>query len=624
LTLRHLADSDSKVIEVERYSNLNLNPVSPNYIARRIGDKYVTFDTNERRLKEYGKYKNQSSFVRVEMDADLDTQGPDDPSMVPFGFFGPPRPKGFSVLGNDASLFDIDTSLAATGSIMEDSWIPKETDNIGYPAIAGNDAVASSRTSAEARFTGSFVWPTIPLRVSSSDDGLPSERMAYHGFVTTRAAGSTVFDPSVRDVVMGIPDRTLQSQTFSTYQNLTGTMEIPVVFTLDDIVSGSTNSGETRHAHNSGSRDRGHSISAAVAGFTKGSLTKTGWEATILYGADKFVAPLFGGTDGLDITEADPFRNTYLATSTTPQTSYAYNSIRQAIDIVSDSEVVEGNIVLVPGLTNATLTQHLVDVAEDRADCLAIIDIEDDFIPAAENTATFANRVPDVDNAVQKLRARVMDSSYGCAYFPFVQMLDNINNQLVFVPPSVVALGVMGSSQNKSKLWFAPAGFNRGGISQGAAGIPVVDVTYKLSKKERDDLYDVSINPIASFPAEGLVVFGQKTLQANPSALDRINVRRLLLFLKKEVSRIANGIIFDQNTKVTWNRFTGQVEPFLRGVKTNFGLEDYKIILDESTTTPDLVDRNILYAKIFLKPTKAIEFIAIDFNITNQGAAFDD
>jgi len=152
----------------------------------------------------------------------------------------------------------------------------------------------------------------------------------------------------------------------------------------------------------------------------------------------------------------------------------------------------------------------------------------------------------------------------------------------------------------------------------------VIGITKKLTSEHRDDLYEANVNPIASFPAEGIVVFGQKTLQATPSALDRINVRRLMIFLKKAISGIASGILFDQNVQVTWNRFTGQVEPFLRNVQTGLGLTDFKVVLDSSTTTPDLVDRNILYAKIYLKPARAIEYIAIDFNISREGAAFAD
>jgi hypothetical protein len=191
-------------------------------------------------------------------------------------------------------------------------------------------------------------------------------------------------------------------------------------------------------------------------------------------------------------------------------------------------------------------------------------------------------------------------------------------------PPSIAAVGTYSSAQTDSELWFAPAGFTRGGLTEGSAGLPVIGVKQRLTSKDRDDLYEANINPIASFPAEGIVIFGQKTLQKTPSALDRVNVRRLMIYLKKEISRMAARLLFDQNVEVTWHRFTSQVIPFLDSVKTRLGLEDFKVKLDTTTTTPDLIDRNIMYAKIYLKPAKSIEFIAIDFVITNSGAAFED
>jgi phage tail sheath protein FI len=182
----------------------------------------------------------------------------------------------------------------------------------------------------------------------------------------------------------------------------------------------------------------------------------------------------------------------------------------------------------------------------------------------------------------------------------------------------------MSYGQSSQELWFAPAGFTRGGLTEGRGGVPVINVSQKLSSKERDTLYENNINPIAQFPAEGIVIFGQKTLQVTPSALDRINVRRMMIFVKREISKIASRLLFDQNVQVTWSRFTGQVNPFLSTVKSRLGLTDYRVILDSTTTTPDLVDRNIMYAKIFLKPARSIEFIAIDFTITDSGASFAD
>ena len=234
------------------------------------------------------------------------------------------------------------------------------------------------------------------------------------------------------------------------------------------------------------------------------------------------------------------------------------------------------------------------------------------------------NTQSTVTTLVNGLRDRALNSSYGCAFYPWVRARDTINGSFVWLPPSVAALGTFSSSQRRTQVWFAPAGFNRGGLTEGAAGIPVVDVAHQLRRKDRDDLYTANINPIAKFPAEGIVIFGQKTLQVTPSALDRINVRRMMIFVKKRISQIAAGMLFDPNVQQTWKRFLARVNPFLADVKTNFGLSDYKVVLDVTTTTPDLIDRNVLYAQIFLKPTRAIEYIAIDFNISRTGASFSD
>ena len=350
--------------------------------------------------------------------------------------------------------------------------------------------------------------------------------------------------------------------------------------------------------------------------------------ATLLeLGFDKFHMPLVGGFDGVDITEADPFNNsTRTLDGKTTANSYAYASVDRAIELIRDPEVLEHNLAVMPGITNASLTKKLVEKCESRADSLAIIDLPLVYKPPHEaKCKVFADRIgTNPDKAAKALKARQINSSYAASYYPWVKIRDDENTRDVWVPPSVVALGVMAYTEQRDEVWFAPAGFNRGGLNEGNAGVPVLQVSEQLMSKQRDTLYEANINPIASFVTEGLVIFGQKTLQSTPSALDRINVRRLLIFVKKEISRIASGLLFDQNVPATWNRFTGQVNPFLESVKTRLGLSDFKVILDNSTTTPDLVDRNVMYAKIFLKPARAIEFIAVDFVITNTGASFDD
>ena len=257
---------------------------------------------------------------------------------------------------------------------------------------------------------------------------------------------------------------------------------------------------------------------------------------------------------------------------------------------------------------------------------MSIIDLSDVYTPAHEayNASRAARRGSGVDSVAQALKGRRIDSSYGATFYPWVQTRDDASGRLLWIPPSVAMLGVLASSQASTHLWYAPAGFNRGGLSDGAAGIPVTNVTERLTSKERDKLYEASINPIASFPSTGIVAFGQKTLQENQSALDRINVRRLVIYLKKQISILSTQVLFEQNVQSTWNRFRSLVEPFLANVKVQFGITDYRLILDETTTTPDLIDQNIMYAKIMVKPARAIEYIAIDFVVASTGASFDD
>jgi hypothetical protein len=595
--IRLANDSDNTVKVVEQFNNVNLNPVSVNYIARKIGDKYVQWDETERRLVEYGTYNNVSKYIRVEMDTDVDA-GAIDPTYLPFGFFGPPRPKRFTI-----------TSGSATAA-------PSNT------VVSGG--LARARSASTFLFTGvdltaSVLFPAIPLRTSASAGAITPPTNAFFGITTGEKTAFTTYDHSYVDMTRAFPS----SFGDDAYDLSTEAYrEHSFIFSLDD-VSGSTATG-TGFVYVSGSRAAGTS-KTAVSSLLTGS--EAGYRSILTAGYDQFTMPLYNGFDGFDIKEADPLRNTLLTTGTpTETTSYQYYTLNRAIDTVSDPETLVTDVVAVPGLTYETLTTKLVQTCEARADALAIIDLPDVYIPEHEQyySSKTSRYAGTVTNAANALKARGLNSSYGATYYPWVQIRDTISDQLVFVPPSVVALGAMSYGQRTQELWFAPAGFTRGGLTEGRGGVPVINVTQRLSSTERDTLYEANINPIAQFPAEGIVIFGQKTLQVTPSALDRINVRRLLIYLKREISRISSRLLFDQNVDVTWARFTGQVNPFLSSVKSRLGLSDYRVILDSSTTTPDLVDRNIMYAKVYLKPARAIEFIAIDFTITSSGASFAD
>ena len=465
--------------------------------------------------------------------------------------------------------------------------------------------VASTVTGINNDAALTKAFPSFKLRTVTTDKKLGSPKQAFFG--VTSSDSEERFDPSYSDIARKI--KAVDPDGDSFFFSLDLIQPVADVGTIAGKDIGATLSSVATD-------------STASASATAFSATGN-YETVLEAGYDKFTAPLTGGFDGLDITEIEPFNDIFTG-SATAQTNYAFNSMKKAIDMVSDPEVVECNLMAIPGVANPGITSHLISTCEDRADALAVIDIQNDYTPRGWNKATEQERLPQVNQAVSTLRGRKINSSYGCAYFPWVQVRDSLSDKLVWMPPSVAALGTMASSAAKSELWFAPAGFTRGGLSNGAAGLPVIQTRYRLTSKHRDSLYEANINPIAQFPAEGIVIFGQKTLQVTPSALDRINVRRLMVYVKKEVSRMAATLLFDQNVDSTWNRFLSKAEPFLASVKSRFGLTEYRVILDETTTTPELVDRNIMYAKVFLKPARAIEFIAIDFVITNTGASFDD
>jgi len=584
----------SRLETVESFTGCNLNPNSQNYVARQIGDQFVQWSANEKRNKVYGNYPNSSRYIRVEMSQEVDA-GLISPSKTPFGFLGPIIQKSFNV------------QLSANAATLPDTWVAASTFSASAPSEA----------------TGHFdlSWPKLPTVVSASVRGAD-----HFGAAIYKKSGdslTSVLDPGIIDYLRMLPpERGRSDQIAGTAGSNT---EHAFLFSLDDVILSGSDLDDISKANvesavwTSGSRADGKSFTSAPS--NTGSISQL-----LDLGFDKFYMPLAGGFDGVDITEADPFNNTRALAGGTSD-KYAYASVDRAIELIKDPEAVEFNIACMPGITNTSLTTKLVQTCEDRADSLAIIDLPNVYLPAHEKKCSnsVSERVGTTPvKAAQALKKMSLNSSYGATYYPWVKIADTENTRELWTPPSVVALGVMAYTEKRDEVWFAPAGFNRGGLNEGNAGIPVLQTSEQLLSKQRDTLYDANINPIASFVTEGLVIFGQKTLQSTPSALDRINVRRLLIFVKKEVSRIASGLLFDQNVPATWNRFLGQVNPFLQSVKTRLGLSDYKVILDNSTTTPDLVDRNIMYAKIFLKPARSIEFIAVDFVITNTGASFDD
>jgi hypothetical protein len=273
------------------------------------------------------------------------------------------------------------------------------------------------------------------------------------------------------------------------------------------------------------------------------------------------------------------------------------------INLLSNQDDYRFNALFTPGLYNTDYTSQVSSIianTQNRGDNIFVLDL----VPYGSSVTTAIGQ------------AATRDTSYTAAYWPWCQIQDPATGKNVWVPASTMIAGVYAYNDSVAEPWFAPAGINRGGLST------VIRAEQKLSQTNRDTLYQGKVNPIATFPGTGTVVYGQKTLQSRASALDRVNVRRLLIVLKSYISQVANNLVFEQNTIATRNQFLSQVNPYLESVQQRQGLYAFKVVMDDTNNTPDVIDRNQLIGQIYLQPTKTAEFIYLDFNITPTGATF--
>ena len=277
----------------------------------------------------------------------------------------------------------------------------------------------------------------------------------------------------------------------------------------------------------------------------------------------------------------------------------------QSINLLSNSDDYQFNVITAPGLNSqlhSNTVTRLVTLAQGRTDCIAVIDV-----------AAYNSQINTVTTEATKY-----DSSYAATYWPWLQTVDAGTGQTVWAPASTYIPAVYAFTDASSDPWFAPAGLIRGALGS------VVRAERKLTSGNRDTLYEANVNPIATFPGSGVVVFGQKTLQKRASALDRVNVRRLLISLKGYITQVSDNLVFEQNTNATRNNFLANVNPYLESVQQRQGLYAFKVVMDATNNTPDVIDRNELVGQIYLQPTKTAEFVILDFNVLPTGATFPE
>ena len=309
----------------------------------------------------------------------------------------------------------------------------------------------------------------------------------------------------------------------------------------------------------------------------------------------------FGGSfsGGAVDTSAQKLMNENITTSNIQ--GFSPNDYNTAFTLLSNKDEYQFNVLLAPGVgLDGSASDDMIACVENRGDAIAIVD-----------NGVFGTAV-----VAATTNAAGSSSNYGATYYPWVQLYSSNLGKAVWCPPSTVVGGVLAFNDQVGAEWFAPAGLNRGGIPS------ILLVERRLQQSQRDTLYSGNVNPIATFPGSGVCIYGQKTLQRKPTSLDRVNVRRLLIALKREIGKISNTLVFEQNTTVTRNRFLSQVNPFLESIVQRQGLYAYKVVMDDSNNTADVIDRNQLVGQIYIQPAKTVEFIILNFNLSPTGAQF--
>jgi len=655
--VRNYYDNDLAPQIIEQFNGCNLNPKSEDYVAKKIGDLKVfyNFDAvseDERRITTSGKFSNRSKYIRIVMDSSVDSMNIPK-SSLPFGFRGLP-------------------------ALITNTTLKDEPGGLATQRLTANLLGLSSATRA---ISGSII-PPIPMTIKATrgavkeqatffgqkGDSEVADQRIYWGIKTTKLPSSASLTKAALYTNAGGE----HNELVDSYVKLLGIQKLGVLtkdansdtfnnnkFTLSRVAF----YNETNITELTGSASD-HIIEATynrnkvpdpnTYTINDGVLSDRLTFGTLVANADskyfnrfspylKFTNVFYGGFDGVNILDSDLCRlndkatevgtggkangssvDSYLGlhADSSPGTGLSNNyiaSYRAAIRILTDEMSSRVNILSIPGIKGEFVTDYAAERVQEYGKAIYLMDIPfyDDSSPT-KRLFFGETTIPSVRNTVETFDARSFDNNFVATYFPDITIQDEENNgKYVKVPSSIAALGAIGYTDSVSYPWFAPAGFNRGSLDF------VVNTQCRLTANDRDTLYEGRINPITSFPNSGFVIFGQKTLQYAKSSLDRVNVRRMLLEVRRLVGDVAVKLVFEQNNQATRNRFISLVTPLLSTIQTQQGIDSFRVIMDNSNNTPLDAEQNRLNGRIVLVPTRAVEFIAVDFIITNSGVSFE-
>ena len=648
--VRDWNDTDINPNILEQFNNCTLDPNASNYVANVIGDRKLFYnfdaeDPNERRIIAAGKYPNNSSYVRIVM-ADAVDRGQVPATCLPFGF------RGASVLKTNDNLADTTPSTPRLAGYLTGSAATSLIKAI-VPPIPFRSKVTKGTRPQTGWFgkpgttevtINTMYWGTkferndIPLNpnVETSPNNFLNSLTKFQGLalldtVVTGSGADTFNDNKFTLSKVAFPNGSLTDLTSSVETTMLG-----AAYVRNAVVDSSQ-----------------YTINDSAFGgnrITFATLLGKGTPAQFNRFADftKFTTFMQGGFDGTNFLDIDAERMNDKSTSFeenpltleaggaytayvpagfstnqngTGQQNSTVSSYIAAINIMTDPLEINHNILAIPGIREPFITDYAANAVKAYGLAYDIMDVErfDENGYRLFDATVNANGTParpDVNQTAAGVDTRGIDNNYVGVYFPDVIITDATNNKRVKVPASIAALGALGFNDRVGYPWFAPAGFNRASLDF------VNNVEVRLTAGDRDTLYDARINPIATFPRQGFAIFGQKTMQIRKSALDRVNVRRLILEVKRIIMGIAQGLEFEQNTPAVWNKFVSQSSLQLGLIQAQQGIEAFQVIMNETNNSDQDMQLNKLNGRVIVVPTRVIEFVAIDFVITNSGISF--
>ena len=629
LVVRRWGDNDLNPEVVESFRGLSLDPTSDNYVAKRIGDQrtYFDFDANagSQKIVVEGDYPNVSNFVRVTLSSELKNETLDE-TAIPCGFRGIHHlvTSGTSITNNTADSIltgSFGPFLYGNGAAIACGISTDHLRSVVQPPVPLRESISvgvTPKKNVEVAFTWGVQFEVktnkdAPNKNEKIDASLLSFTKYFPKFYTTNQDPLVGANEGTADVGGCILDADRFNNNFFSLERvqvITGSNDRPdpqqwaaAVYRRSGVQSGSILdrdgdvSDKTRLIN--ASKDLAHIPSQKYF---------------------KFTFPLQGGFDGTNIFDAEKSKISDVAIRREMDDSSNQGgkngptvaAYRKATDVMEAKQDVDIQLLAIPGIRHPAVTDYAVESTERRFDALYLMDIEEK--DELNTYVTSSNATISVANTVNTFEGRAMDSSFAAAYFPDVVITDSATNTNVQAPPSAVVLGAFALNDAIGFPWFAPAGFTRGALS--AALYPKVE----LLQTNRDELYSADINPIIGdvVTESGVTVFGQKTMLAAQSALDRVNVRRLLIDIRRRVRDVARTFLFEPNQASTIAAFNSRIQPILASVQSQGGLDRYKVLIDTSTTTQADIENNTIRGKIFLQPTRSVEFVSLDFVVSNS------